>query len=228
MKFLKVKNPSSKRLARSGDFSTINFGDLKEGDIIPNEAGNEVTVSRVYDEHIPERMYQIELENGSVINASGNHLWYIEPTADIQSHRARLDEGKMLFRGHTDWIEEAEYIASEPEKKYEIAMEDLMNFFDFIEDETKRYFFLKRVADSIGHISEETITHQDVITGESKSDPMTLIYDARRFMQQTLSLTGIREYRKKWPVVLGRVVTTDEIFEKYPDANIPSLGRYRG
>lgn len=208
------------------DFIPVDFGDLKAGDVIL-DADGEVTVSRAYDEHIPERMYRIELKDGSVIKASGNHLWYIEPTMDIQGHRGRLLEAKRVLAGHTDWFDDAEEVAYEPEKKYEIAMEDLMNFFDFIEDESARYFFLKRIADSIGHISEETITQQDVITGETVVNPMTMIYDARCFMQQALSLTGLPEYSKEWPVIVGRVVTTDEIFEKYPDADIPSLSPKR-
>lgn len=197
-----------------------NFGELEEGDRILGPDGQPVTVTRAYDAHVPQRMYELELEDGTVVQASGNHLWYIEPSEDRLAHSDRLKRARRLLKGHKDWHEEALFVATAQEP-YEIGLEDLMNFFDFIEDYNERYYLLLRVAESIGHVAEEETSYQDFFTGEQTNPSFEKVYDARRFYQQLLSLTGERKYRKRWPVILGRVVTTDTLFHRYPDADIP-------
>ena len=199
----------------------VTFGELVEGDVILGPDGSPVAVTRAYDPHLPERMYELELEDGTTIQASGSHLWYVEPASDLLAHGLRLKEARRLLKPK-DWREEALTVA-EAEEPYEIALSDLMNFFDFIKDERSRYFLLVRVLESLGPIVEEEVIREDYLTGELVDSAVEKVYDARRVFQQLLSLTGDRTYRRRWPVVVGRVVTTDVLFHRYPEANIPTL-----
>jgi hypothetical protein len=210
------------------DFELKSFGDLKPGNVILDHEGNQVIIKSVYDEHIPERMYEIELSDGTKINASGNHLWYIIPDTDKITHSERLKKAKKFLTQSSHWEEEALMIAEEDKIPYEISLEDLMNFFDFIEDHHERYYLLLRTAISIGHIVEESVAYKDYFTGEKTNPAMEKIYDARRMFQQLLSLTGKRKYTKRWPVIVGRVETTDTIFHRYPDVEIPVSGSNLG
>lgn len=204
------------------DYVLKKFGDLKDGDVIFSPDGN-VTVEKSFPHHIPDRMYEITTSTGAVVEASGNHLWYIETREDRWNHKNRLKETKKLLSSHkTEWIEEALFVA-EHETPYEIGASDLDNFFDFITDENKRYFFIQRILLSIGHIAEEEVTLEDSFTLEQVSTGVEKLYDARRFFQQALALTGKRKFTKKWDVIVGRVVTTDDIFNKYPEAYIPDV-----
>lgn len=202
------------------DFVVKEFGTLEPGDVILGPAGEEVTVKAAYDAHIPERMYKIELDNGVTIEASGNHLWYIEPDGDKWNHGARLKKAKRLLNSNNLWLEEALDVATSDEP-FEIGLEDLINFFDFIEDYNERYYLLLRIAESIGHIVEEEISYQDYFTGEEMGPAMEKVYDAKRFFQQALALTGNKKYTKLWSVIVGRVVSTDAIFNLYPNVDIP-------
>ena len=57
--------------------------ELEVGDVLKSDSGN-VVVKRAYGVHTPKRMFEIELENGEKIKASGNQLWYIETINDIE------------------------------------------------------------------------------------------------------------------------------------------------
>lgn len=60
----------------------VNFGNLKPGDRIVGSDGKPVTVTNVYEKHLPKKMFELEMEDGKVIKASGNHLWYCETELD--------------------------------------------------------------------------------------------------------------------------------------------------
>lgn len=70
----------------------VKFGDLKPGDKLIGVGGQPVEVTDVYEKHIPESMYEIEMEDGEVVQASGNHLWYCETNIDVKNR----DEYKRL------------------------------------------------------------------------------------------------------------------------------------
>lgn len=199
------------------------FGELKPGDVILDPQGLEVEVKTVYDEHTPERMYEIEFEDGTVIEASGNHLWYVEATTDVSTHRQRLKHAKKLLKPATaKWRDGLENIAYLDEP-YEVSLQDVLEILDFVSDEMERFQFVLRLLASVGHVVEETRTYQDMSTGDEIPAPMEKLYDGRRVAQQLLSLTGQNHYGRQWPVIRGRVVTTDEIEAFYQDADFPVL-----
>lgn len=211
-----------KDITVNSDYELKEFGELEAGNVILGHEGQPVTIKAAYEPHVPEKMYEIEVEDGTFIEASGNHLWYIEPDSDKFAHSARLQKAKKLLSVNKEWSVEALVVAT-AEEPYEIGMEDLMEFFDFITDPNERYYFLLRIAESMGHIVEENTTYKDSFTGEETDSITEKVYDARRFFQQALALTGVKKYKKSWPIIVGRVVTTDTIFHRYPDVDLPTL-----
>lgn len=73
------------------------FGNLKPGDRIVGSDGQPVTVTDVYEKHYPDTMYEIEMEDGEVVQASGNHLWYCESEIDENFKEEYLRLAKKFF-----------------------------------------------------------------------------------------------------------------------------------
>lgn len=189
------------------------FGDLVEGDIILGPNGEHVPVVRAYDEHMPETMYEIETEDGSIIKASGNHLWYVETSFDYSYHRARKRENRRIFgKLNSEIIANLEGISSS-EDEIETGLADMVALCEFDFNDRKAVAALERIASSIGHIAETSTKYEDFLTGEEQLSDLNPVrsYDAKLFTQQILSATGKRKYRKKFPLVIGRVVTTEEM-----------------
>jgi|SRR5699024_10604224 len=194
------------------------FKDLKESDVILGADNKPVRLSEAYKEHIPERMYKLTTSAGTTVNTSGNHLWYVELQVDKALHKRRLRTGKKVFKN----IDK-----SSLELLYEMAEENplpidtsLIDMVDLVDGSDSAMYALYRIAESLGPISEDTFTGYDAETSEEYSS-LVPAYDGRRFAQQILSLRGKREDRKLWPVIVGRVVTTDELVNIYETAELP-------
>lgn len=198
------------------------FGDLVEGDVVRGANGQEVVITKAYAEHIPDKMYEIELEDGTIIKASGNHLWYIETDMDYALHRKRRQDGKRLLKNLSKdaldlLIESAGY-----EVTTETALMDMVTLAD-AEENRETIQALVRIAESIGHVAENNTSFEDMDTGESVDSTTLRTYDAKIFSQQILSLAGNKSYKKRWPLIVGRVVTTEEMVNFYSDADIPVM-----
>lgn len=200
------------------------FGDLVPGDVIRGSNGQETMVTAAYDHHIPERMFEIELEDGTSVKASGNHLWYVETKFDYAYHRERRREAKKILKQalNTEMLENLVGIA-ESEEDIETSLMDMTNLLEAWEKRPIIYI-LERILESIGHVSENKGEYQDISTGETYVNPVGDVrhYDAKLFAQQILSLTGKREFVKKYPLVVGKVITTLDLLD-LPDADIPVL-----
>lgn len=75
----------------------VKFGDLIPGDRIVGSDGQPVTVTNVYEKHFPDKMYEIEMEDGEVVQASGNHLWYCETKYDENFKEEYLRLAEKFF-----------------------------------------------------------------------------------------------------------------------------------
>lgn len=199
------------------------FGDLKPGDVILGRDGKPTTVVEAYDEHIPERMFEIEMENGATIKASGNHLWYIETKFDHSYHRQRRLKGKKALEKITkEMIENLEGIAT-AEDEIETSLSDMVNLLE-AEGNQAIIQSLDRIASSLGHISENKNIYRDYLTGEEMENPTAVRhYDAKQFCQQILSLTGKRKFKKKYPLIVGQVTTTESLLELGEDVELPVI-----
>ena len=188
------------------------FGDLQEGDEVATTGGRWQQVARAYPEHVPVSMYEIEV-GGTVMQVSGNHLFYVESDLDRQLHASRLKTSAKTLQKHLSqkalddlW----EIVNDDSGYEIEMLLSDMVNLLEASGDlEVEN--IITRVAESIGPISEVNVVPEDVETGRRGSGRKVAGYDGRRFAQQLLSLTGIRKYRKRWPVIVGRVVTTEEM-----------------
>lgn len=199
------------------------FGDLEVGDVILGPNNEEVEVSQVYDEHIPEKMFEIVLDDGSMIKASGNHLWYVETDLDYSCHGLRRKTGKKFFGSLSDEIIDNLVSIAESDDYIETGLIDMVSLCE-VEDNDLAIGCLTRIAASIGHVAENKQEYKDFLTNEvfKKGDTIRS-YDAKVFAQQILSLTGKRKYKKKYPLRVGKVVTTEFLVDNMSDVDIPVL-----
>lgn len=196
------------------------FGDLVPGDVIMGTNNQPVTVTRAYDEHIPETMFKLEFDDGVTIEASGNHLWYCETSIDQSLHRKRIKDGYKLFKNiNPELVEDLETLAYS-ETLIETTLIDMITLMKSEDDTTTRA--IVRVAESIGHIVEETTAYEDLYSGKTLEKTELRVYDARTFAQQLLSLSN-KKYRKQWPVIVGQVVTTEALSRLAISVSIPEV-----
>ena len=67
----------------------VKFGDLKEGDYIPDENGNPTRVTACYPTHVPQQMIEFTTPTGT-FTVGGTHLLYLETDEDQALHAHRL------------------------------------------------------------------------------------------------------------------------------------------
>jgi len=202
-------------LAADEQIQILRFGDLQEGDVLIGSQGR-TTVTHGFDAHIPDSMYLIETDGGVELELSGNHLLYVIKADDRDLHRLRLSEGKKLGKSLTDLsIEIIEEIAASGDGKHGMIAE----FEDFIEPKSPELWkALVRVAESIGPSSERRLLVNDLEGSEQPIFEATIQnYDRRIFAQQLLSVLNIGKARKRWPVIVGTVMTVEMLTSYDPD-----------
>lgn len=195
-----------------------NFGDLQPGDQLIGSDGQPVTVVRAYDEHIPESMWEIELEDGSLIKASGNHLWYCETRLDWELHSLRKRTAKKLLKNATPQAIALLEESAAKENPVETRLVDMVTLLQAAGNQ-EYVNAIERVADAIGHVSENTMVFED-LNGEGDEEESIRTYDARLFAQQLLKLTGKRKY-KHYRLIVGSIMTTDAMMELGETIEIP-------
>ena len=72
------------------------FGQLQEGDMIPDENGNPTTVTVAYPTHTPQEMIEFTHKNGT-FTVGGTHLLYVETDEDIALHAHRLHAARTVL-----------------------------------------------------------------------------------------------------------------------------------
>ena len=79
------------RAGRTWKWTT--FGQLQEGDMIPDENGNPTKVTAAYPTHVPQQMIEFTHKNGT-FTVGGTHLLYVETDEDIALHAHRLTQAR--------------------------------------------------------------------------------------------------------------------------------------
>ena len=82
------------RAGRTWKWTT--FGQLQEGDMIPDENGNPTSVTACYPTHVPQQMIEFTHKNGS-FTVGGTHLLYIETDEDTALHAHRLTQARRAL-----------------------------------------------------------------------------------------------------------------------------------
>lgn len=72
------------------------FGDLADGDMIPDENGNPTKVTAAYPTHTPQTMIQFT-HKGGTFTVGGTHLLYVETDEDQALHAHRLTEARRAL-----------------------------------------------------------------------------------------------------------------------------------
>lgn len=72
------------------------FGQLQEGDMIPDENGNPTKVTVAYPTHTPQEMIEFTTPTGT-FTVGGTHLLYVETDEDIALHAHRLTQARAAL-----------------------------------------------------------------------------------------------------------------------------------
>lgn len=72
------------------------FGQLQEGDMIPDENGNPTRVTACYPTHTPQEMIEFTTPTGT-FTVGGTHLLYVETDEDIALHAHRLTQARAAL-----------------------------------------------------------------------------------------------------------------------------------
>ena len=72
------------------------FGQLQEGDMIPDENGNPTKITAAYPTHIPQQMIKFTTPTGT-FTVGGTHLLYVETDEDIALHAHRLTQARTTL-----------------------------------------------------------------------------------------------------------------------------------
>lgn len=204
----------------------IKLEDIQVGDYVPGTKGH-VMVSRVYETHLPEKMYELTFEGKKgvekKIEASGNHLWYVETSLDKSLHKKRLKEGKKVFSQIKDENVVEMLKILEIEDKTEIGLNDVVNLVEAYND-TEMVNHLIRIAESIGPVADEKKTVQEMGTGEIFEEQTVRLYDGHQFIQQIMSFID-KKFSKNFPIIVGKVLTTNELVDLVGniEINIPEV-----
>ena len=74
----------------------VKFGDLQEGDYIPDENGNPTRVTVAYPTHTPQTMIEFTTPTGS-FTVGGTHLLYVETGEEQALHAHRLTTARSAL-----------------------------------------------------------------------------------------------------------------------------------
>lgn len=199
---------------RNFETELTTIGELKPGDKILDHLGNPVEVSATYDKYIPDRMYEIEMEDGEVIQASGNHMWYCEIPTDIAFKEEYIRLAKEFF--------ENKKIPEKLEEDELFSKNDIIHIFG---DEVSTMLFIEKACKSLGYssysphliyvdkLSQENMSEQEIIMNYSYNDLIDFLHKMK-----------LAIYENKGYFFFGEVRVTDEIFElieKGVEVNIP-------
>lgn len=188
------------------DYEIVKFGNLKEGDKLVGSNNELVEVNKVYQKHIPHKMFEIEMEDGAVIKASGNHLWYCETDTDLNGREEYLKLAQEFFKNNE--------IPQEVDGNPYYSLYEMVNIFG---DNIKTQLFIERACRSLGYSSFTP----HIILEDLKKTSNEIIYnydynDLIKFLQimkeSVLNDKGYFYY--------GEVRTTEEIAELIINHNI--------
>ena len=156
-------------------------------------------------------------------------MWYVVTDIDRAMHAERVKEAKkvlapLLNKKHNSVVKNR--LISFAENVYredfplEIPTVDMVallyndNNVDMSNPDVNRVFHVvQRISDSVGVVSEQNTTLRDYVFVDEKEEFKEKFYDARLLAQQILSLAAERKWRKKYPIRVGKVVTTVEMLE---------------
>lgn len=189
------------------------MNELVPGDKIIGSDGKPTVVTEVFEEHIPKRMYQMEMEDGQIIECSGNHLWYCETDTDKKEQKKYKKAAKRFFKRN----EIPDYDALYPSYPLEIMKTKFS-------DNKKDMEFIERVCLSLG---PSVATPNVIFDGymEVVEEDLVYTYSFNDMINFLHILKDSVMGSKNSYFYFGKVRTTDEIFSIIGEnINIPERG----
>lgn len=190
----------------------VKFGDLIPGDRIVGSDGQPVTVTNVYEKHFPDKMYEIEMEDGEVVQASGNHLWYCETKYDENFKEEYLRLAKKFFENKVV-----------PEKLTNDSFSSLDEMTTLFGDEIDTQLLIESACRSLGY----SRVGPHLIIEDKYAIKETVHYYSYNNLIEFLNKMKEAAINNKGYFYFGEVRTTDEIFDsinKGININIPTRG----
>lgn len=188
----------------------VNFGDLKPGDKIIGADGKPVTVTNVYEKHFPDTMYEIEMEDGEVIQASGNHLWYCESDIDVKNKNEYLRLAKKFF--------ETKVIPEKEDDEPFTTLEEIITLFG---DEIDTQLFIEKACRSLGHsrvgphvIVEDEYAIKETLKYYSYNDLIDFLHEMKKAVMDNQGYFFFGEVRETEEIA--------KLMEKGVNINIPT------
>lgn len=203
---------------------TKTFGELVPGDVLQGPDGTAITTTRVYDEHLPKRMFELTLDDGRTVQAGDTHLWYVvleDDWALLAGRKKAVRKGiKKLPASMKSLLNEL----ARADGIVELSYSGLLNSLG-VDHESEFGGQIERVLEAIGPIVEETHESRDLLSDELVDTGMVAIYDASMAARQLLSLSGDRYWKKKSPALPGRVVDTLELLRlsETEEVHLPTI-----
>jgi len=204
---------------------TTTIGDLKPGDKIIGSEDEPIEVTDVYEKHFPKKMYEIEMEDGEVVQASGNHLWYSESEQDIKYKEEYLRLAKVYFENYAI-----------PEKLREdehYSLNEMIIIFDD-KDKIDTKLFIEKACRSLGHSSVTPhLILNDKLSIKKKEDYMEIEVSNYSYNNLIDFLHKMKKavLENKGYFYFGEVRTTEEIFSLInngTEINIPYKDEVNG
>lgn len=189
----------------------VKFGELKPGDKIIGSDGQPVTVTAAYQKHLPKSMFEITMDDGEVVQASGNHMWYSETNIDVKNQDEYKTLAKKFFNIHEI-----------PEKLEEDELFPIQDIIQVFGDEIDTILFIEKAARSLGYSSytPHFIYTDKIKVADDKEAILNYSYnDFVEFLHNMKSSLDGQAY-----FYFGEVRTTEQIFallEKGAEINIP-------
>lgn len=210
-----------KKTNKNKDYEIVEFGDLKPGDKIIGSDGKPVVITDVYEKHIPQSMYEIEMEDGEIVQASGNHLWYCETDIDESQKEEYLRLAKVFFENNEI-----------PEKLEEDELFPINDIVKIFGNEIDTMLFIEKACKSLGYssysphlyyvdeVDDENLARQEIILNYSYNDLIDFLHNMKKYI-----------FEGKGYFYFGEVRTTTEIaklMEKGVKVNIPHKSELLG
>lgn len=192
------------------------FGDLQVGDQLIGSDGQPVTVTDVYEKHHPDKMYEIEMEDGQVIKASGNHLWYCETEIDKKNKNEYIRLAKVFFENNQ--------IPNKINEDEALPLEVMINMFG---DNISTKLFIEKACKTLGYSSYTPIVTQELMksgNAEITNKKEIFNYSYNNLINFLKDMKNSLENEDGF--MFGQVRTTEEIFDiakRNVSINIPTV-----
>lgn len=194
-----------------GNYEIVDFGNLRPGDKLIGSDGQITEITNIYEKHKPKKMYEIEMEDGEVIKASGNHLWYCESEFDYAK--------EYLYREMAEEYFENNVIPDRIEVDQHYPIDVIVTFFG---NSVPNALFIQRVCQSLGYSSTTPFM---VVKGKFKDAEEETIYNySYNNLIEFLNKMKESVVNDKGYFYFGEVRTTEEIAKLIGyniDINIP-------